>query len=429
MDFLQTIGTYFVRYGYFVVFVGVLGENAGLPVPGETTLLAAGFFASQGHFVLPVVMGVAALGAIVGDNAGYWMGRRLGRPFLERYGRYVWLSAARLTAMETFFARHGAKTIAIARFISGLRVLAAFSAGMSHMPWRTFLFYNATGAVLWAVTIASLGYVFGQSWVALERWIGRVGLLVLATVAVGLLGVALLHQARRLKAVVPRHLLKALRSRELILLGLTLTAIALFAKITEDVVMHESTRFDTTTLQTLHATVPAGLAPLIVGVTALGSAPVVLLVVLVGAGLLMARHATRQLKALLGVTVLTEALNLLLKSLIHRQRPHLWAGLWSLTDYSFPSGHSMAAMAIYGLLAYLLSLHYPRQAWWIKLGAAGLILAIGASRMLLGVHWPTDVLGGYAAGACVLCAGVYWYEGHTGRTDLLQPHANGRGDV
>ena len=120
----------------------------------------------------------------------------------------------------------------------------------------------------------------------------------------------------------------------------------------------------------------------------------------------IARHATRQLKALLGVSVLTEALHLLLKSLIHRQRPHLWAGLWSLTDYSFPSGHSMGAMAIYGLLAYLLSLHYPRQAWLITLGAAGLILAIGASRMLLGVHWPTDVLGGYAAGACVLCAGV-----------------------
>src|SRR3989442_4210012 len=121
-----------------------------------------------------------------------------------------------------------------------------------------------------------------------------------------------------------------------------------------------------------------------------------------------------------------EALNLLLKSLIHRQRPHLWAGLWSLTDYSFPSGHSMAAMAIYGLLAYLLSLHYPRQAWLIKLGAAGLILAIGASRMLLGVHWPMDVLGGYAAGACVLCACVYWYEGRTGRTDLLKPRANER---
>ena len=156
----------------------------------------------------------------------------------------------------------------------------------------------------------------------------------------------------------------------------------------------------------LHTTAPARLTPLIVGVTALGSAPVVLLAVLVGAGLLMARHATRQLKALLGVSVLTEALNLLLKSLIHRQRPHLWAGLWSLTDYSFPSGHSMAAMAIYGLLAYLLSLYYPREAWLIKLGAAGLILAIGASRMLMGVHWPTDVLGGYAAGACVLCAGV-----------------------
>jgi undecaprenyl-diphosphatase len=357
------------------------------------------------------------------------MGRRLGRPFLERYGHYVWLSPARLTALETFFARHGAKTVAIARFISGLRVLAAFSAGMSHMPWRTFLFYNAMGAVLWAVTIASLGYVFGQSWVALERWIGRVGLLGLATVAVGLLGIALLYQARRLKFVVPHRLLQALRYRELVLIGLTLTAIALFAKITEDVVMHESTRFDTTTLQTLHDAVPVSLAPLIVGVTTLGSVPVVLPAVLVSVGLLVTRHATRQLTALLGVTILTEVLNLLLKSLIHRQRPHLWAGLWSLTDYSFPSGHSMAAMAVYGMLAYLLGLHYPRQAWRIKLVAAGLILAIGASRMLLGVHWPTDVLGGYTAGACILCAGVYWYEGHTGLADLLKPHEKVREDA
>ena len=91
-------------------------------------------------------------------------------------------------------------------------------------------------------------------------------------------------------------------------------------------------------------------------------------------------------------------MNLLLKSLIHRQRPPLWVGLWSLTDDSFPSGHSMTAMAIYGLLAYLLSLHYPRQAWWIKLGAAGLILAIGASRMLLGVKNPAASGGAFRPG-------------------------------
>src|SRR2546428_2784449 len=106
----------------------VLVENAGFPVPGEMTLLAAGFFASQGHFALPVVMGVAALGAIVGDNAGYWMGRRPRGPFLERYGPYVWLSPARPTTLEAFFSPHWAKTIAIAPVISGLRVLAAFSA-------------------------------------------------------------------------------------------------------------------------------------------------------------------------------------------------------------------------------------------------------------------------------------------------------------
>jgi membrane protein DedA with SNARE-associated domain len=199
MELLQTMSTTFVRYGYLAVFAGVMLENAGLPMPGETILLAAGFFAFAGHFSLPVVIGVGALGATLGDNLGYLVGRRVGRPFVERYGRYVLLSPPKLAALGTFFMRHGAKTVLIARFISGLRVFAAFFAGMSYMPWGTFFSYNAAGAMLWAVTITLLGYFFGQSWRLIELWMGRLGVLILAAVVIGLLFLALLRHPRRRK--------------------------------------------------------------------------------------------------------------------------------------------------------------------------------------------------------------------------------------
>src|SRR5712664_1504325 len=146
MDFLhnslQLIEQYMLAYGYWAVFFGVMLENAGVPVPGETILLAAGFFAAEGHFHLWTVMAVAAFGAMLGDNTGYAIGHKIGRAALERYGRYVRLTPARLARMEKFFARHGNKTILLARFVAGLRVFAALFAGAARMPWRTFALYN-----------------------------------------------------------------------------------------------------------------------------------------------------------------------------------------------------------------------------------------------------------------------------------------------
>ena len=175
---LDTLFAYFARYGYFVVFFGVLLENAGVPVPGETILLAAGFFAAQGHFHLWMVMIVAASGAMLGDNAGYAVGHRVGRAALERYGRYLFLTRKRLRKLDKFFARHGDKTILFARFVTGLRVFAALFAGAARMPWLTFVAYNMAGAILWSVAITLLGFFFGQSWELLHRWLGRAGLLV-----------------------------------------------------------------------------------------------------------------------------------------------------------------------------------------------------------------------------------------------------------
>jgi membrane protein DedA with SNARE-associated domain len=203
MDILDALLKLFVNYGYWAVFFGVMLENAGLPVPGETILLAAGFFAASGHFKLAAVMAVAATGAIVGDNIGFAIGHRYGRGFLLRYGRFIFLTPARLEHINYYFERHGNKTILVARFITGLRVFAALLAGASRMRWRVFLVYNMAGAILWSIVITTLGYLFGHSWPLLERWVGRSGLFMLLALIVALLIVWRVREYRKEEKAIP----------------------------------------------------------------------------------------------------------------------------------------------------------------------------------------------------------------------------------
>ena len=174
----------FARYGYTVVFVGLLLENAGLPIPGETALLAGAALAQFGHLRLAIVILVAIAGATLGDNFGFLIGRRVGRALVERHGARLGLTPSRLQQFDRFFLRFGPQTIFIARFVTGLRVLGALLAGASGLRWRTFLFYNALGAVVWSIAIALVGYSLAYSWDTLERWIGRSGVLALVVVGV-----------------------------------------------------------------------------------------------------------------------------------------------------------------------------------------------------------------------------------------------------
>ena len=198
MDFLhsslQLIEHYMLVYGYWAVFFGVMLENAGVPVPGETILLIAGYFAARGHFHLALVMLIAATGAVIGDNIGFAIGHHYGRGLLLRFGRFFFLTPKRLAHMENYFTRYGNKTILVARFITGLRVFAALLAGASKMPWLVFFVYNVAGAILWSIVITTLGYLFGQSLPLLVKWVGRSGT-VLLVVAV-IVGVIVWHLRR-----------------------------------------------------------------------------------------------------------------------------------------------------------------------------------------------------------------------------------------
>src|SRR4051812_41944930 len=160
MDYiLSLIG----HYGYLIVFFGVMLESMGVPLPGETILLASGFLAQQGTLNLGYAIICGSLGAVNGDQIGYWIGREGGRPFVLRWGRYVLITPERLSHVERFFARHGGKTVFLARFVAGLRVFGALIAGISRMPWRTFFLYNALGGATWATGAVLVGYLVGGS--------------------------------------------------------------------------------------------------------------------------------------------------------------------------------------------------------------------------------------------------------------------------
>jgi membrane protein DedA with SNARE-associated domain len=149
--------------GYPLLFALVMAESGGLPVPGETSLIAGAVLASEGKLQIVVVIVLAASAAIVGDNIGYLIGRKGGRWLLERPGRFQRQRLEVLATGEPFFERHGPKAVFFGRFLLGLRVWASWLAGATRMRWRSFVFWNACGGIGWATVIGLLAYFVGHS--------------------------------------------------------------------------------------------------------------------------------------------------------------------------------------------------------------------------------------------------------------------------
>jgi membrane protein DedA with SNARE-associated domain len=177
--------THFIeQYGLIVVFLLIAAESSGVPLPGETALVAAGVYASQGHYSIVTVIVVASLAAIIGDNIGYWLGRELGRGFLQRYAIIRRFSDRVVPRTERFFQKHGGKAVFFARFIAGLRVAGAWIAGFSRMTWWRFFAWNAIGGISWATLVALIAYYFGQAAADAISQYGLVGAGVAALIAI-----------------------------------------------------------------------------------------------------------------------------------------------------------------------------------------------------------------------------------------------------
>jgi membrane protein DedA with SNARE-associated domain len=160
---LLTLEGWLGHYGYGLVFATILLEDFGLPAPGETILISAALIAAKGKLSIFLLLLAAWLGAVLGDNIGYAIGRFGGRALVLRIGRYVLVNEKRLSRAEGFFRRHGPIVVVIARFIEILRQLNGIAAGILNMPWRKFLLFNAIGALLWVGFWGTLFYLAGAN--------------------------------------------------------------------------------------------------------------------------------------------------------------------------------------------------------------------------------------------------------------------------
>jgi membrane protein DedA with SNARE-associated domain/membrane-associated phospholipid phosphatase len=435
---LDTLGSLGGTPAY--VMVGMLAalETAafvGLFVPGELGMLIGGYIAYQEHAGLVGMMVAATVGAIVGDNIGYQLGRRFGRSVKRsRLGRRV--GEERWARAERYLAERGGRAVFLGRFIGVLRALMPALAGASRMPYRRFAVWSVLGALMWAPTIIYVGYLAGSSYRRVETYAGRAGfgllVLVLLLAVVAAAGRWVANHPDEVRAFTGRQLDRPFISRtraryhaqlqffagrlrpgRALGLALTLQLIALglagsaFGVLVQDVLAGDgAARVDGPITRALVAKRADWLTTVLHWTTELGAAAVLIPAVVV-VGLVAFRFTGSWVPlsvlalSLLGAVLLGDVV----KQLVGRPRPAVHR-IIEASGYAFPSGHAAQSAAVYGGLAYLAagwvrSWRSKVATWTVTLVV---LVLVGFSRVYLGVHWPTDVLGGYALGAVWLAA-------------------------
>jgi len=442
-----TFGDLVANYGYVFLVVIIGLESLGIPLPGETALVTAAALAALGRLNIYGVVAAATVGAILGDNAGYWIGRKGGLALVQRYGRTAGLNEARLQRVHAFFDRHGAKTVFIGRFVALLRSWAAALAGVACMPYGTFTLYNALGGFVWAAVFGSLGYLFGRNLPLLERYMGQASLaavlLIALVVSIALAGrwfrqnrAAVVEWTSRLwprlgalpaiAAIRARHprlweFAAARFAREEYLglhltigLAVSLAALWLFGGVTEDVIHHDPlTRFDLSLADRMHAHATRVGYSVANAISFVGSPVVLAVPAVVVTVILAARRRWILLLGWLAAFAGGSMLNWALKRIVQRPRPLYGSAFLHGNSFSFPSGHAIGGLIGYGMLAYVIVTLWAerrRTKVAVVVAAAVIVAAIGFSRVYLGVHYFSDVVGGFAAGTVWLAACVSGLE-------------------
>ena len=403
----------------------------GFVFPGEIALILGGVLAYEGRVPLAAVLAAAIAGSVIGDSIGYAVGRRHGRRMLDgTVGRLV--NSEHLDRAQTYLAERGGKAVFFGRFTAALRVLIPGLAGMSGLRYRTFLAYNVASAVGWGTLSVMLGYLGGSSWRHVEHIASRIGLAALAVLALAVLGGYLLrrtgprpltrvadlvvasppvHRARTRFPRTTGWLARRLDPASATGLGLTVAvAVATaatwtFLGISQDVLAHEELALLD---PRIHGWVLAHRTRALDGffraATWLGANIVTVPVLVLAAGLLARRR--RSWGVVVDIVVVYGAavvLHAVVGQLAHRPRPPAVDWLAPAHGWAYPSGHTTQAVAAWGVLALLLLVHAtPRLRVLVVGGAALVSVLVAASRVYLGVHWPTDVLGGATMSLAVL---------------------------
>jgi membrane protein DedA with SNARE-associated domain/membrane-associated phospholipid phosphatase len=408
----------------------------GFVFPGEVAVLLGGVLAFQHRVSLPAAIAAAVLGAIIGDTVGYEVGKHVGRRLLDgTIGRVI--KREHLDRAERYLAEKGGKAVFLGRFTAALRVFIPGMAGMSGMHYPTFAAYNVAGGTIWATGLVLLGYAGGSSYHKVESVAKKASLLLLLLVVVigSTIYVArrIARHPERIRAFADRQanrrwvawvraryrrqldfLLRRLRPRETVGLSLTvsLAVIALsgwaFGAVLQDVLSNESLNaVDLPVLRFFVRHREPWLTTANKVVTALGSSAVLIpLVVVIGLAWWWRLRSWRPMALLAGAYLGADVLFNLIKILVGRPRPPATLGVAHFSGSAFPSGHATLSAAVWGMIAALAAGATPQWSRKVAGWAIASLLAagIGVTRLYLGAHWFTDVVGGWALGALWLFA-------------------------
>jgi undecaprenyl-diphosphatase len=407
----------------------------GFVFPGEIAVLLGGVLAFQGRVPLWAVIIAAVLGAAIGDSIGYAIGKRWGRSLLHgTLGRLPIIRRAldkNLDGAEEYVRRRGPRAVFVGRFTAALRVLVPGLAGMAGVPYKSFVTFNVLGAIIWGTGFALLGFFAGAAWQRVAGIAGWVGLGLLVLILLGLIGVRFARAARErgdtvadgLAALPPTRWFRlrfpaqaswlAGRVDPSTATGFPLSvwvmggviATWLFGGMLQDVVAREeAVRFDPGVLRWFVEHRVDWLTGFMKGVTWLGSNAVVIPVALIVAAVFVVRPRSYRPFAQLGAAVVSSiVLYDTVKAVVHRARPPVAVRLVHVSGYSFPSGHATVAVAVWGAITLVVASGRRLRTKVLLGAAAGMIsLVVGVSRLYLGVHWFTDVVGGFALGGAIL---------------------------
>ena len=417
------------------------GAFVGLVFPGETAVILGGAVAGQGEISVIVMIAIVWFCAWAGDTVSFLIGSRLGRDFVLRHGPKVRITHERFEQVESYFQSHGGKTILVGRFIGLVRALAPFIAGSSGMRYRDFVPFSVLGTGLWAATFTLLGYLLSSSLDRAAEIAGRGTLvfgLVVAVVVAGVLLARFLREpenrtrvAARIEATPGlRRLLPQIRFVWHRLtpggLGLELTSlvatlsVSLFVLVGYAVIVSGDpgpTAGDRQAIDVVDAIRSGWLTEIAKAVTVLGTTPVTIAVALAAAVVLGLRGRMVELWVLVAAVVISHVAAPVLKEIVDRPRPP--GGLVEASGSSYPSAHATYAV-IYTWLVLTVTLRVrPGLTYASALIAAGFVLtaAIGLSRVYLGVHYLSDVSGGWALGISAFagCAAIALVLTHLGR--------------
>lgn len=399
-DSYQSLAQFLVSGGYW--FLGIIVVLEGLPIigsflPGHVVIMAAGFLAKIGVFNLGIVITIVIITAIIGDILGFLLGRRYGYAFLQRFGKFIFIKEEHMEKAKALIDNHTGKAIIFGKFSPVTRPLTPFLVGASGVHIKTFWFFNIIGAVLWAVSSVMIGYIFGASYHAVTVYLGKFIVIAIISTILIIWGYRFINSRFHI-----------FRKYELFVLGLNLISLWALAKTVQDSVSANSfmANFDISVNLFMLQHVTPAIASIWGIVTNIGSTGVMIALGLTIGLTFMFKKKWRRASIMLVSILATSVVVTIMKEVFMRARPD--DALKILSDPSFPSGHAALSAAFFLASAYIFSQNIHS---WIKrevfiVFCVSAVILIGLSRVILNVHWASDVIAGWSLGVFITTASI-----------------------